>query len=1527
MKLFITLAVLATATAKCGPKVKFQVCTSSGDPHYSPFAGRAQKFTMMGDGEHMLAQAGNWGVHSCQKDVHSNKKATKKKVTWNKDVVAFEGDDKVEVFADGRVIVNGKVERTNVWRRGTRFTHTVKRAGKTVFSVRRAHRRRARVDIRFLSGKTVQLSYYEKKSGRFGNRKFINVVVRVPRGTKGKGLCYEGKKNRVAHAVTGTAGKFTSGDCQMAPPATTSAPVTAKGKLGTQCTADNQCTSGFCYKTDGGARHVCSARADVGAVCYQRPTGMGGVHTWCKDGLQCKLAVAQPSAVQRQCVGACNGQAMDCALSCRGCGNSKDQDACKKCKTNANCHGKLAACLAACPKTAAVNSHPSLGIEGKCVDPRFDFDDIIAQIRALPCKKLVREAYAKLGKDAHEAVYDASVGCTTDGEPSAQEKAELDGINAEKEEQEEESKEYTCPKNSFVSAKTWPLSGFDDCTCIWGYEKKDTTRCEQDVNGKDCDQECVKTAPNAASNDKSKDHSTKNPTRCFCDPKSAYHCMHDDSHACMRPVQIGDQASVCDDPKTMHDRSKCVCSRGTSDCSSKSYKLKELRAPSLATPKKPFGAQPIFALYDGDKLEEGNSDDDTEIKVSIATVRPKNCGACTGSKPCKHNALGDNNCHAKMELFGEMVCPAGTTECVPEETNTQLYRVDPNDPTVERKDQQCRHDTHVHSKTTFCADETPCKHHTDGTCMPKQTWIPNKLDASKPIPRPVCRGVGDWRLAVPAPVRGWHFTTDESCDLTDSTVGCSVAGDAYAMDKWCDHNCRPKVPGQKPYCPKTHCDCGNHEIKNVAPKEAWRCPLDRYADGSCFCPSGTEQCGGIKAKLHKGVVSFQHLTIGKPGKYKLQVEVVKKDKNTGSSVEISATSSVFEVRYPAQGPAECRAKPQWRHDDLDKSEVQGAGKAWAFSDDTVRCTERFPDGECKSTKKVFAMDKWCKANRCGKHTSEHCTNAPAEGFAQKNGDDCPRGVYDNLGDCCDSGRTDQCGVCDGDGSTCKVSHYLSTFATESETGTPVEELFSSDTNCPRHAPCAHAADKSCVPKTYSSSDLVDENFKYAPYGDDTKAVWRRGSWDGEDGQRSLDLDPVTGNFRTLETGNLDCFCPKGTVDLTARAIVAEKVEADFKADLKKKIADVQNLVVQGVVEASSGAEMNVVKQTVENKVELFDQPCSKASSASKITIEDGKAYPLATKLWTKKNEVTGVVTTAKHEVASKKIKCVKLPGGCNLQAWKSVKVSSTGWGTQGVVVEKKLTTLVNEGTGPKLIDIADGDEHENMQQVEAGGNILKLAVQLIGSTMQCLQTECSGQLAGACGADQQCNGALDAAKTCAQAGGDPIQCMQMNAVQTNAFRDTMQCFSQSKCLSGAQDALTEVLSKPAFLGKKRRLAAGVTVNAHVSHSGNLAFGSTSSSGSSVSAPSATATGKFAPGANSPSTGLVAPHSPVPAQSASTSGMSTSMLALAAVGSVAALVGAAVGIKKFRAARGASSTPSSSDMASAGADKEEFTDVL
>ena len=106
----------------------------------------------------------------------------------------------------------------------------------------------------------------------------------------------------------------------------------------------------------------------------------------------------------------------------------------------------------------------------------------------------------------------------------------------------------------------------------------------------------------------------------------------------------------------------------------------------------------------------------------------------------------------------------------------------------------------------------------------------------------------------------------------------------------------------------------------------------------------------------------------------------------------------------------CQA--QWRHDDLDKSEVQGAGKAWAFSDD-VRCTERF-DMSAKAPKRCSLWIK-CKANRCGKHNFDIAPMRQLKDLRRRMAMIVP-GVYDNLGDCCDSGRTDQCGVCDGDGS-------------------------------------------------------------------------------------------------------------------------------------------------------------------------------------------------------------------------------------------------------------------------------------------------------------------------------------------------------------------------------------------------------------------------------------------------------------------------------------------------------------------------------
>ena len=301
---------------------------------------------------------------------------------------------------------------------------------------------------------------------------------------------------------------------------------------------------------------------------------------------------------------------------------------------------------------------------------------------------------------------------------------------------------------------------------------------------------------------------------------------------------------------------------------------------------------------------------------------------------------------------------------------------------------------------------------------------------------------------------------------------------------------------------------------------------------------------------------------------------------------------------------------------------------------------------------------------------------------------------------------------------------------------------------------------------------------------------------------------------------------------------------------------------------------------VENKVELFDQPCSKASSASKITIEDES---LSARNQAVDEEERGDWRRYDDQARS----CIQEDQMRQAARWlqpAGVEVSEgrTGWGTQGVVVEKKLTTLVNEGTARSSSTSRTGMSSV-MQQAEAGGNIL----QTRGSTHRQHDAmpadRMSGQLAGACGADQQCNGALDAAKTCAQAGGDPIQCMQMNAVQTNAFRDTMQCFSQSAWCTGCTHrgaVQASILGQEAPPGCGCHGECSCVSQRQSCRQLHLL--------DQVSAPSATATGVFAPGANGPSTGLVAPHSPVSAQSASTSGMSTSMLALAAVGSVAAL---------------------------------------
>jgi hypothetical protein len=194
---------------------------------------------------------------------------------------------------------------------------------------------------------------------------------------------------------------------------------------------------------------------------------------------------------------------------------------------------------------------------------------------------------------------------------------------------------------------------------------------------------------------------------------------------------------------------------------------------------------------------------------------------------------------------------------------------------LERRTKECRTTIGMQGNAgnSFCTGQLPCKHQNDGHCMPKTAFYTQKItdtiaDLSK------CKGTADWRRAVPSPVTGWFFDTDVTCSMA-GPLGCTDVGHSYAMDKWCDVNCHPKYPGQPAFCPASHCDCFTEEAPATTPETPdWRCPLDRYDDGTCRCTPGTEFCGAIETTLVGGVGTFQHLTIGTEGRYQLLLEIV-----------------------------------------------------------------------------------------------------------------------------------------------------------------------------------------------------------------------------------------------------------------------------------------------------------------------------------------------------------------------------------------------------------------------------------------------------------------------------------------------------------------------------------------------------------------------------------------------------------------------------------------------------------------------------
>jgi hypothetical protein len=331
------------------------------------------------------------------------------------------------------------------------------------------------------------------------------------------------------------------------------------------------------------------------------------------------------------------------------------------------------------------------------------------------CPSMVYEARmacANAGQENEQAcVFDIVNGCADDAAVLDEVVlADMQEVAEAFYEIEQAQQEFTCPAMSYIKKDAgWPIMDEDDCECVWGYQ--------WNTAGDACVQaEAVTQAVDA------QDESTYGRAACFCDATSVFHCSHDSAadRSCVPPVKIDEQQTECDDPTKCWDRTQYVCPRSTQDCSSAKYELVQVQAPALASPQHPFGVQPVFELRKNGVVETVNSE--TEVRVFIKNVQPEEC-SCSSSRPCKHNNVADNTCFEKMDLWGDMVCPAGTTECLPTQTNAQLYRKDPTDPSVEQNDKQCTNDAGTNNaKTNFCSGELTCKHQNDGHCMPMSTF-------------------------------------------------------------------------------------------------------------------------------------------------------------------------------------------------------------------------------------------------------------------------------------------------------------------------------------------------------------------------------------------------------------------------------------------------------------------------------------------------------------------------------------------------------------------------------------------------------------------------------------------------------------------------------------------------------------------------------------------------------------------------------------------------------------------------------------
>ena len=71
------------------------------------------------------------------------------------------------------------------------------------------------------------------------------------------------------------------------------------------------------------------------------------------------------------------------------------------------------------------------------------------------------------------------------------------------------------------------------------------------------------------------------------------------------------------------------------------------------------------------------------MKKNQMTIQsnPNEC-KCSGTKPCKHDVIGDDTCHAKHMLHGKEMCPPGTTECKADTPHTPQTTMSIPNPTM-----------------------------------------------------------------------------------------------------------------------------------------------------------------------------------------------------------------------------------------------------------------------------------------------------------------------------------------------------------------------------------------------------------------------------------------------------------------------------------------------------------------------------------------------------------------------------------------------------------------------------------------------------------------------------------------------------------------------------------------------------------------------------------------------------------------------------------------------------------------------------